>query len=244
MPEQKAALSPKITFILGLLGGVAIISTIGFFSLLPKIYGSGDGSDKILGTTTGTTPTPAAPQPTQPPAPDSSKLPAVSSSDYVRGPENAKITLIEYSDFQCPFCLRHTPTMEKILTEYKGKVKLIYRHFPLTSIHPEAQKAAEASECAGDQGKFWEMHDKIFEANAASNMSVETWKKIAKDLGLNTTKFNSCLDSGQFASKVNSEQIAGAEAGVEGTPATFVNGRLVSGAVPYEQFKSIIDSLL
>lgn len=243
MAENQSQLSPKITFILGLLGGVAIISTIGFFTLLPKVYGDKEG--KILGAATDTAPTPQAtafPEPTQATA-DPAKLPTVSDSDYIRGDKNAKITLIEYSDFECPFCLRHLPTIEKILSEYKGKVRLVYRHFPL-SFHPQAQKAAEAFECAGEQGKPYEMHDKIFEANEARNMNVETWKKIAKDLGLNTSKFNNCLDTGKYVNKISNQQNEGAQAGVEGTPATFVNGRLVSGAVPYEQFKVIIDSLL
>lgn len=242
MIENQPKMSPKMTFVFGLLGGVAIISTIGFFSLLPKIYG--DNSGKVLGANTNANPSPSAtaPEPQQP-AGDPSKLPAVSASDYIRGDVNAKVTLIEYSDFECPFCLRHNPTIDKILTEYKGKVRLIYRHFPL-SFHPQAQKAAEAFECAGEQGKAYEMHDKIYQANAAANMSIETWKKTAKDLGLNTTKFNDCLDTGKYASKVSQQQNDGAAAGVEGTPATFVNGKLVSGAVPYDQFKTIIDTLL
>lgn len=244
MAENQQAMSPKITFILGLLGGVAIISTVGFFTLLPKIYGDKEG--KILGAATNSSPTPSATVAQKPPdgsTGDPIKLPPVSSSDYIRGSDNAKITLIEYSDFECPFCLRHEPTIKKILSEYAGKVKLVYRHFPL-SFHPQAQKAAEAYECAGEQGKAYEMHDKIFEANAAQNMSIDTWKKIAKDLKLNATKFNDCLDSGKYVSKIQDEQNGGIQAGVEGTPATFVNGRMVSGAVPYEQFKSIIDSVL
>lgn len=243
MPENKPGLSPKITFILGVLGGIAVISTIGFFSLLPKIYGDKEG--KALGANTNATPVPtvAQPQPAATPSGDPSLLPAVSASDYIRGSKDAKITLIEYSDFECPFCQRHKGTIDKILSNYSGKVRFIYRHFPL-SFHPEAQKAAEAFECAGEQGKAYEMHDKIYEANAAGTMGVDTWKKAAKDLGLNATKFNDCLDTGKYVSKISQEQNDGAAAGVEGTPATFVNGTLVSGAVPYEQFKTIIDSLL
>ncbi|KKQ55101.1 MAG: hypothetical protein US74_C0041G0010 [Parcubacteria group bacterium GW2011_GWA2_38_13] len=239
MTENQTKMSPKMTFILGLVGGIAIISTIGFFSLLPKIYGEKD--EKVLGSNTNANPSPSATA--QEPVPQLASIPEISASDYIRGDKNAKITMVEYSDFECPFCLRHNPTIDKILSEYKGKVRLIYRHFPL-SFHPQAQKAAEAFECAGEQGKAYEMHDKIYQANAAANMSIETWKKTAKDLGLNTSKFNDCLDTGKYASKISQQQNDGAAAGVEGTPATFINGKLVSGAVPYEQFKSIIDVLL
>jgi protein-disulfide isomerase/copper chaperone CopZ len=167
----------------------------------------------------------------------------ITKDDHVRGNFEAPITLVEFSDFECPFCERHYPTMNKILADYKGKVRLVYKHFPLSQIHPNAQKAAEASECAAEQGKFWEYHDKLFE-NQASGLSLEKFKQWAKDLGLNSSKFNNCLDSGKYAQKVQADYQEGAEKGVNGTPATFVNGQLVSGAVPYESFKQIIDSLL
>jgi len=166
----------------------------------------------------------------------------ITKDDHVRGDFNAPITLVEFSDFECPFCGRHYPTMNKILNDYKGKVRLVYKHFPL-GFHPNARKAAEASECAGEQGKFWEYHDKIFE-NQSSGLSIEKFKQWAKDLGLNSNKFNDCLDSGKYAQKVQADYQEGSQKGVNGTPATFVNGQLVSGALPYESFKQIIDSLL
>ena len=132
---------------------------------------------------------------------------------------------------------------KQILEDYKGKVRFIFKHFPL-SFHANAQKAAEAAECAGEQGRFWEMHDKIFEANESGTMSVSQWKTAAKALGLNTSKFNDCLDSGKYADQVAADMAEGQAAGVTGTPGTFVNGDLVKGAVPYEQLKSIIDSKL
>jgi protein-disulfide isomerase len=128
------------------------------------------------------------------------------------------------------------------MTDYKGKVKLVFRHFPLTSIHPNAQKAAEASECANDQGKFWEMHDKMFADQ--NNLGVDNLKTMAKSLGLSTSKFNDCLDSGKYTQKVTASENEGAQYGVQGTPATFVNGTLVSGALPYDSFKQVIDSAL
>jgi len=166
----------------------------------------------------------------------------ITKSNHIRGDFNALITLVEFSDFECPFCERHYPIMNKILSDYKGKVRLVYKHFPL-SFHANAQKAAEASECADEQEKFWEYHDKLFE-NQAGGYSSDKFKKWAKDLGLNNEKFNDCLDSGKYAQKVQADFQEGQQKGVNGTPATFVNGQLVSGALPYESFKQIIDGLL
>lgn len=167
----------------------------------------------------------------------------ITKDNHIRGDFSAPITLVEFSDFECPFCARHYPTLTKIFDDYKGKVRLVYKHFPL-SIHPNSQKAAEASECADEQGKFWEYHDKLFENLAASGYSVANFKQWAKDLGLNSGKFDECLDSGKFAQKVKDNFQEGSGKGVNGTPATFINGQLVSGALPYESFKQIIDSLL
>jgi protein-disulfide isomerase len=163
-------------------------------------------------------------------------------TDHVRGDADAKVTLVEYSDFECPYCQTLNTTLDQILTDYKGKVKLVYRYFPLTSIHANAQKAAEAAECAGDQDKFWEMHDKLFANQSA--LTVTDLKKYAKDLGLNTTTFNNCLDKGTDAAIVTSDQTEGESYGVNGTPATFINGTLVSGALPYASFKTAIDAAL
>lgn len=166
----------------------------------------------------------------------------ITKDDNIRGDFNAPITLVEFSDFECPFCERHYPTLNKVLADYKGKVRLVYKHFPL-GFHPNAPKAAEASECAGEQKKFWEYHDKLFD-NFNLGYSLENFKKWAKDLGLNASQFNDCLDSGKFVQKVQADYQEGSQKGVQGTPATFVNGQLVSGALPYESFKQIIDGLL
>ncbi|EKE06013.1 MAG: hypothetical protein ACD_19C00120G0002 [uncultured bacterium] len=119
---------------------------------------------------------------------------------------------------------------------------MVYKYFPL-SFHPNAQKAAEAAECASEQGKFWEYHDTLFD-NQQNGFSITNFKQWAKDLNLNTSKFNDCLDTGKYASKVQADEADGQNRGVNGTPATFVNGQLISGAVPYESFKSVIDQLL
>lgn len=161
--------------------------------------------------------------------------------DHVLGNPNAKVTLIEYSDFQCPFCGRlFLETLPKIKENFvkSGKVKFIYRHFPLRSIHTNAQKAAEASECASEQGKFWEYHDLIFQRQ--NLMSEESFKSWAKELGLNSEKFNSCLGSGKYAPRIDVDYNEGIALGINGTPATFVNGKLISGAMPYEEFERMI----
>jgi protein-disulfide isomerase len=134
--------------------------------------------------------------------------------------------------------------VKQILDEYQGKVRLVYRHFPLRSIHPQAQKAAEASECANNQGKFWEMHDKLFEFNNAGTLTLENMKKAAADLKLNTSTFNTCLDNGETADRVEQDYQDGIAGGVRGTPGTFINGQYIAGALPFEQIKPVIDSLL
>ena len=235
----------RTSFFLGLMSGIAGMSTlalIGFFVL------SFSGQGVNLGQANENSNVNAAANVNQPVANEPTKtsvtpVPAVTSDDHVKGSENARVTLIEYSDFECPYCLNHKATIDKIVQNYGDQVRVVFRHYPL-SFHANAEKAAEASECAAEQGKFWEMHDKIFAANEAGTMSVDKWKAEAKSLGLNTKKFNECLDSGKYADEISAEEQAGLAAGVEGTPATFVNGELVSGAIPYEQFKSIIDSKL
>ncbi len=169
-------------------------------------------------------------------------MPAQAEAAHIRGNKNAKVKLVEYSDFQCPFCERHYPTLKKILADYGDQVSLEYKHFPLNSIHPYAQKAAEASECASEQGKFWEFHDKAFENQ--QNLNFDALKQWAADLKLNTTRFNNCLDSGKYAAKVQAQEDEGVKLGVDGTPGTLINGQLVSGALPYDAFKQIIDQQL
>lgn len=162
-------------------------------------------------------------------------------SDHIKGSPNAPVTIIEYSDFQCPYCGRVQPTIDQILKTYEGKVKLVYKHFPL-NFHQYAEKAAEASECAADQGNFWEYHDILYENQNA--LTVEDLKRYAKDLGLDTETFNRCLDSGVMAERVRDNFNEGQNNGVQGTPAFFINGQLISGAQPYSVFKQIIDSEL
>lgn len=170
----------------------------------------------------------------------------------VKGDENAKVTIVEFSDFQCPFCKSYIDdTHSKLDAEYiqTGKVKFAYRHYPLTVIHPNAPKAAEASECANDQGKFWEYHDKLF-ANQevwsplAGEEVINSFVEQANQLGMDADQFRSCLDSGKFKQQVDDDLAAGQEVQVDGTPAFFINGYRIVGAVPYDQLKTRIEEEL
>ena len=170
-------------------------------------------------------------------APDLPRI-EVEAKGPARGPDAAKVTIVEFSDFQCPFCGREAPVVEKLMKEYDGKVKLVFRHFPL-DFHPFAEKAAEAGACAADQGKFWPLHDKMF--GNQQKLAVEDLKAYAKESGLDPAKFDKCLDSGEKKDLVAADQKAGVDAGVNGTPAFFINGIFINGAQPYEQLKDAVD---
>lgn len=192
---------------------------------------------------------------TAPPLPPpTNDTPADPDDDPVLGKADAPITLIEFTDYQCPFCSRHfTQTYAQIKKEYidTGKVKYVLRDFPL-GFHPNAQKAAEASECADDQGKFWEMHDMLFNKQQEwSNLpsGVETFKKYAADLKLNAGTFNECLDSGKHQEETQKDMAAGSASGIDGTPGFWILGpdgqtQKISGAYPFETFKSAFDAML
>jgi predicted DsbA family dithiol-disulfide isomerase len=158
------------------------------------------------------------------------------------GPASAPVLLVAFSDFQCPYCKQFSETLKEVMKQYKDKVHLVFRQFPLTEIHPNARKAAEASLCADAQGHFWEMHDLLFQSQ--SNLRDEDLKSRAGKLGLDTAAFNKCLDSARFGSRVYEDLRAGAGAGVEGTPALFINGRFLYGSRSYEEVASTIDEEL
>ncbi|MEM1246116.1 MAG: thioredoxin domain-containing protein [Acidobacteriota bacterium] len=158
------------------------------------------------------------------------------------GPETAKVTVVEFSDFECPFCERFNPTLEQVKEKYKDQVRIVFRQFPLNSIHPKAQKAAEASLCASDQGKFWEMHDLLFAEQ--KDLDIAQLKEKAVRLGLDASSFDSCLDDDKYAEQVARDIREGAAAGVSGTPSLFVNGRPLTGVVAFEAIAEIIDDEL
>jgi protein-disulfide isomerase/Skp family chaperone for outer membrane proteins len=159
-----------------------------------------------------------------------------------RGPANAPVTIVEFSDFECPYCGGLFPTLKQVEKNYPQQVRIVYRQFPLANIHPHAQKAAEASLCANEQQKFWEFHDSMF--GNQRELSVADLKQRAADLKLDTQAFNQCLDSGRHAAAIQLDIQEGARNGVTGTPAMFINGRFLSGNQPYSEIKDIIEDEL
>jgi len=245
----------------GIVVAIAIGAFFGGYSL-GTMQDSGLSSDDleeaILGATqkAGTlTPSPTQ-QPTQPPGPQI--IQGLLDDDPVRGNPDATITMVEFSDFQCPFCKRfHETTLPLILENYidTGKVKFVYRDFPITSIHPNGAVAtALAAECADEQGMFWQYHDKIFQnqknwERLAAEDIVIVLKSYAEEFDLNTNQFNDCLDSGKYLDEVNKDLRDGTSYGVTGTPGFFIGNEergyiKVTGAQPYSVFQQVLDQLL
>lgn len=181
------------------------------------------------------------------------KVEKVSDKDRVRGPRNAQIFLIEYSDLECPFCKQFHPTAQQAVDEYDGKIAWVYRHFPIDSLHPKADKEAEAAECAaelaGEVG-FWSFVDKIFEVTPSNNgLNLAELPTYASQIGLNKTQFKTCLDSGKYEEEVEKQYQSGITAGVTGTPGNFImNSKgevwVIPGAVPFETLKLTIEEAL
>lgn len=175
-------------------------------------------------------------------------LPVVSSSDFVLGDQNAPVTIIEYGDFQCPFCGKFFKDTESVLREKyikTGKVKFIYRDFAF--LGPESTWASNAARCAGEQNKFWQYHDHLYGNQRGENQgtfSKDNLKNFASTIGLDRVKFDSCLDSEKYNDLIQKETKEGGEAGVQGTPASFINGALYAGALPVASFTKIIDDEL
>ena len=191
--------------------------------------------------------------PTQPTEPVEISL----DNDPVRGDPNAPITIVEFSDFQCPFCARfHTQTLPSLLEEYieAGKVNLVYRDFPIQSIHPNALPAAVASECAHEQGKYWEFHDTLFEKQSGwnrldSNAVIAMFSQYASEIGLEQEQFDSCLETGKYLEEVQGDLSDGRDYGVTGTPGFFIGNEQIgfvklNGAQPFDSFQRVIDAQL
>jgi protein-disulfide isomerase len=156
----------------------------------------------------------------------------------VRGNPDAPVTIVEFSDFQCPYCRRAEATLDQIREKYQDKVKLVFKDFP---IHGQSISAANAARCAGDQEKYWEYHDKLFRS---ASLQDSDFKRYAKELSLDEDKFNKCLESGRHNEEVTADADQGQSVGVTGTPAFFINGRLISGAQPLDAFSQVIDEEL
>ncbi len=219
--------------------------------------GSMQGGLRVTGAnpTVAQAPAAAAPAaaPTPAPTPTNETPPSV-DDDAMLGDEDATITVVEFTDYQCPFCARHyTQTHKEIVKNYvdTGKVKLVVRDYPL-SFHPNAQKAGEATECAEDQDKFWEMHDKLFETAAtwsSTTDSVTTFTAFAKELGMDEEEFKTCLTDGTHAEEVKKDMADGSKSGISGTPGFWIidedgKGQKISGAYPYATFQAAFDALL
>jgi len=194
-----------------------------------------------------------APQQLPEPTANLEAMPKITDKDHIRGSKDADVVLVNYSDFECPFCKRFHPTMQQIMKEYGNKVAWVYRHFPL-AFHANAQKEAEASDCAAELGGndvFWKYTDKIYEKTTSNGtgFALDQLGPLAKELGLNESKFKQCLDSGKYAKHVKEEMSGGSTAGVNGTPGTIIVSKsgkkqFVNGALPYEQIKPMIDEAL
>src|SRR5438093_1514721 len=157
------------------------------------------------------------------------------------GGTKAPVTIIEFSDYQCPFCGRAESTVDEVMKHYGNKVRLVYRDFPLP-MHPQARPASEAASCANAQGKFWEYHATLFANQTA--LGEDQLKEYAKNVGLDAAKFDQCLKEKPFKAAIDKDVADGERVGVNGTPAFFINGRMLSGALPFDKFKEVIDEEL
>ncbi len=220
---------------------IKVLTPVVLVSIFIVFYGlslTDNGQGEMVDTASQTT-LPEAGQQKEP-----QRLQVSLNDDPVKGSGNAPVTIIEFGDFQCPFCARFFfDTLPSIQSEYidTGKVRLVYRDFPISN-HQYAQKAAEAAECADEQGMFWEYHDKLFENQ--EQLSTENFKKWASELGIDSIQFDECLDSGRMAGEVQSDLKEGRSYGVRGTPTFFINGIVLNGAYPFETFRQIIEQEL
>jgi len=238
---------------LGIGAGIAIVSIISAFLAVSIM----DPSPELQfeGNSPTLTPIPTS-QPTQPPGPQ--LIQGLLDDDPVKGNPDATVTIVEFSDFQCPFCKRfHQTTLPLILENYvdTGKVKFVYRDFPIVILHPNGAIAtALAAECADEQEMFWQYHDKLFQnqknwERLAAEDVVIVLKTFAEELGLDTNQFNDCLNSGKYLDEVNNDLQDGSAYGVTGTPGFFIGNEergyiKVTGAQPYSVFQNVLDQML
>lgn len=238
-----AALPPKFAFWAGIVAATAVISVIGFIVMLVIVLGGADlgSKSKTSGTTTNSNVNAAANT-------NSAPSGTIDKSVLRNVTGKGKLTIVEFSDLDCPYCKTFHATMQQAMKDYEGKVAWSYNHFPL-SIHPGAQGAAEASECAAEQGKFWEFTDDHF-ANQSTNLTAAQHADIAATLGLNKDKFQKCLDSKDTQAVVASDAALAQQLGAQGTPFSVIIDEdrnivgSIPGALPLAQVKTTLDSLL
>lgn len=241
-PSFIDGIPPKTAFIGGFAAAILVLGTIGFIALgscllkggcsLPS-QAAGDSQAAAADTIDTADTQPAG-------------IPLVNEEDYILGDPNAPITIIEYSDIECPFCSRFHPLANQAVSEYPSQVRWVFRHFPL-SFHAEAEPAALATECAGEQGKFYEFIDIMYENQ--DDLGDDLYTRTAANLGLKASQFKDCYESQKYLAKIRAQAQGGAAAGVEGTPGSFVIGPdggavPIRGALPYESVQQIIDSFL
>lgn len=230
--------------------GVLIVAAFLIGSLWTKVQYLEKNGSSTKDTAGQTAPQAAAPDQTGQP---SGKIKEVTNKDHIRGNKNAKLSLVEYSDLECPFCKRFHPTMQDLLKTYGDKIRWVYRHFPL-SFHANAQKESEATECVAELGgddAFWSYVDKMFEKTTSNGTGFALGElgPLAAEVGVNQSAFQSCLDSGKYTKLVQDQISDGTTGGVSGTPSTFLidasgKSQIIVGAQPIESFKSAIDAAL
>lgn len=240
---------PKTIFFGGIVVALLVLCTIGFFILLGMFVSGDVGQNRGQAQKVGA----AVPQPNPsvPPTANNIQL-TLSEDDWYKGAKDAAITIVEFSDLECPFCKRFHETMQQVVDNYGDNVKWVYRHFPLTSLHRNAFKEAEATECAGELGGnegFWAYTDRLFKITPSNDgLDLAQLPQIAQDVGINRSAFESCLNSGRHAEKVQAHADQAIATGGRGTPHSIIvaGDQLIpiNGAQPYEQVKSILDSLL
>jgi len=239
-----SSVSPKTNFFLGIGSALGVFFIVGFFVLLFMVLNDSPNS------TATQQPVNTNVQGGQQGNPSS--IAPVTKDDWSRGPEDARITIVEFSDTECPFCQKFHPELQKLIATYPDDVRWVYRHYPLVSLHSKAPKEAEATECAGELGGndgFWKFIDRMYEVTPANNgLDPAQLPQIAEEVGLDRDAFTECLSSGKYAQKVQSQVSEAVNAGGQGTPYSviLVDDQIVpvSGYVPFEQLQSFVESVL
>ena len=246
-----ASLSAKSSFVVGLVGGMMLLFSIGFFVMLGVYFNGGfpevaaknsntNNANKAVAGANANANTNAVAAPSAPLQINY----AVTDKDHVRGKADAKVTILEWSDFECPYCKTFHESMIQLMEAYPDDVRWVFKNFPL-SFHPEATPAAIAAECAAEQkgnDMFWQYGDKLYENQ--DTLGTALYEKLAKDLGLNTSTFKDCITNKSTADIVTNDTSVGSANGVQGTPGNFLNGTELGGAVPFTSLQAQVKSIL